>query len=65
MNFDEWMAISQVVLGQDAMDVANQFFLDNIDFDTCIKQMYKVMPDENKVLFTKFMERLENNKSTI
>ena len=47
MNFDEWMTLSGKIIGKEGMAVFEQFVLGEISFEDCLKQMYKVMPQEN------------------
>ena len=55
MNFDEWMALSEKVIGKEGMAVFNQFVLGEISFEDCLKQMGEVMPQENIETLLMFM----------
>lgn len=56
MTFDEWMELSERVIGQEGMFVFGEFASGNISFDECIERMQEVMPVENKNKLQMLME---------
>lgn len=60
MDFNDWMSISERVIGKEGMDVFKQFVLGSISFEDCINQMYETMPQENILLLYEFMNIVKN-----
>lgn len=59
MTFDEWMELSEKVIGQDGMFIFGEFAVGNISFDECLERMQEVMPIENKNKLQLLIETLE------
>lgn len=58
MNFNEWMKISEQVIGEEGMYLFEQFASGNISLDKCIEQMCEVMTQKNKNLLRVFVESI-------
>lgn len=40
MTFEEWIQESVELFGPEVMEIFNQYFLGNINYDTCINKAY-------------------------
>ena len=59
MTFDEWMELSEKVIGQEGMFVFGEFAAGNIPFDECLERMQEIIPVENKNKLQMLMEYME------
>ena len=59
MTFDEWMELSEKVIGQEGLFVFGEFTAGNISFDECLERMQEVMPVENKNKLQLLIKTLE------
>ena len=58
MNFNEWIVVSEPIIGKEGISIYKQFILGNISFEDCLKQMYEVVPQENMEAVKIFMENI-------
>ena len=56
MNFDEWMTVSEPIIGKEGIAIFKQFVLGNISYEDCLSQMYEAVPKENMEALRIFME---------
>lgn len=49
LSFDQWMWLSEKIIGSDCMRVFDQHVLGDISFDECVERIYELMPQESMI----------------